>query len=219
MNSCPKCQQEIEADFGMVTCPSCGVVVFVGMDGEIKVHGEDESPQEVIEPVQEPIEVEEDQWSPQDELIESQVESELVSDDGEDELIENLSEDLEVDRFADENQAEEDFSDVVDFGNSEVSQASEGVFVYSVTVEGIDTKEIRQDVLDHLQDRRLCLGDSLENISDGVLHLRDLNPVKASLIVNRLRSVDVKVQWIQYAITEMDIVGDFSSESSDSGGG
>ena len=30
---CPKCKAALTDDYGMVTCPSCGTVVFIDMDG------------------------------------------------------------------------------------------------------------------------------------------------------------------------------------------
>ena len=36
MPNCPKCSHEIKDDFGLVDCPSCGMSILIGLDGEIQ---------------------------------------------------------------------------------------------------------------------------------------------------------------------------------------
>ncbi len=40
MSVCPKCNTEIDEDFGLVDCSGCGVAVLVGIDGEVQVAGD-----------------------------------------------------------------------------------------------------------------------------------------------------------------------------------
>ncbi len=37
---CPKCSHGIEHDFGMVTCPSCGSILFVDLEGKIHLNSD-----------------------------------------------------------------------------------------------------------------------------------------------------------------------------------
>jgi len=37
MAICPKCNTDIDEDFGLVDCPGCGVAVLIGIDGDVKV--------------------------------------------------------------------------------------------------------------------------------------------------------------------------------------
>jgi len=39
MSECPNCKVQIEADFGMVTCPGCETILFVEVNGQIQVDG------------------------------------------------------------------------------------------------------------------------------------------------------------------------------------
>ncbi len=184
MSVCPNCHQPIEADFGMVTCTSCEAVVFVEMSGEIKIYEDslNKNPSDVVPPLQEEIPP---TLVDEDKRLDSE-QNEAPS------LVEN-------------------FSDVVEFANSDLSQVQDGAYAYSVLVTGIDTKEIRKEIHDTLMDERLGVSSELESIHEGVLEIRNLNPVKASVIVNRLRGMNVKIQWVQYAITEMDISRDSDS--------
>lgn len=89
-----------------------------------------------------------------------------------------------------------DFSDVVNFANSEFDNSS---LVYSLRIEGIDHKETRQKVLDVLGDIRLNIHvkDLIPTIKGGILELHDLNPVKANIIASRLRDEEVTFRWRQ----------------------
>ncbi|MGH1468621.1 MAG: hypothetical protein ACRBBP_07055 [Bdellovibrionales bacterium] len=48
---CPECQTELEDDFGIVDCRSCGAVCSVDLDGEVQIQGE--VPESVEEPEEE----------------------------------------------------------------------------------------------------------------------------------------------------------------------
>lgn len=90
-----------------------------------------------------------------------------------------------------------DFSDVVEFANS--AELTHSPLAYTLWIEGIDSGEIRSRVEDVLSDSRLNfhLADVMKKLNEGVLELRELNPVKASFIASRLRAEAVQFRWRQ----------------------
>lgn len=91
-----------------------------------------------------------------------------------------------------------------EFANSELSQAKDGLLMYRVTVSGIDSKEIRESIREAIQDLRFAWDASqiMARISKGVLRLDQLAPVKASILVGRIKRLPVRIHWEQYAITQ-----------------
>lgn len=99
------------------------------------------------------------------------------------------------------------FSEITDFANSENSQAKNGVLQFSITIQGIDSAELRKSVLDMLDDRRFLwnVQEIEDSIKDGKIELKNLSPVKASLVVNRLKGLSVDITWEQSLVTEVDV--------------
>ena len=95
-------------------------------------------------------------------------------------------------------------ADIQTFGNSDRSQAREGLFTYDLWVEGIDTAEERRSLRDILADEKLMLSveEILRGIEEGKLLLRNLNPVKASILVIEIEKSGMSVQWRQSALNE-----------------
>lgn len=92
---------------------------------------------------------------------------------------------------------EVNFSDVVEYANQ--TELDNTPLVYTLWIEGIDRKETRDKVIEVLKDIKfnLHLKEILPTIRGGVLELRDLNPVKTSLIATRLREEAVTFRWKQ----------------------
>ncbi|MEQ1877946.1 MAG: hypothetical protein ABL958_14990 [Bdellovibrionia bacterium] len=99
----------------------------------------------------------------------------------------------------------DDLGEIADYGNSEVSQANDGLLMFDVIIEGIDTNELRSAVRDILSDRRfLWNGDSLiAGVKNGALRISKVNSIKASILVRRLKHLDIRIRWQQYAIIQM----------------
>lgn len=87
-------------------------------------------------------------------------------------------------------------SEVSEFSNSD--QAF-GPLSYSVMIDAIDTKEVRQLLAEALNDAKFQWDakELLKQIKMGRLLLENLNPVKASVLIHRLQDVPVKVSWTQ----------------------
>lgn len=93
-----------------------------------------------------------------------------------------------------------------DFANSEVSSGRDGPLLYRVLISGIDTKEIRESIREVLEDSRFAW-DSAEiygRIQKGDLVIDGMSPVKASILVTRIKHLPVTIRWEQYAITQTD---------------
>lgn len=98
---------------------------------------------------------------------------------------------------AQNNVTEVNFQDVADYANQ--MELDNSPLVYTLWIEGIDRKEVRVKVIEVLKDVKfnLHLKELIPTIRGGVLEIRDLNPVKTSLIATRLREESVKFRWKQ----------------------
>ncbi len=91
-----------------------------------------------------------------------------------------------------------------EFANSEVSSAKDGPLLFRVLISGIDTKEIRESIREVLEDSRFALDSKtiFSKVSKGHLAINDLSPVKASILITRIKRLPVEIRWEQYAITQ-----------------
>ena len=94
------------------------------------------------------------------------------------------------------------FSDIGEYGNSDISGASEGVLRFNVYISGIDSSEILESIRESLLDKQFMwdIDRLMGSVHNGELELRDISPVKASIIVNRLKLMPIQIRWEQYAI-------------------
>lgn len=221
MARCPECQTEQSADFGMTTCTQCSAVFMVGIDGEVasaEAPSEDEPAYPSDEAFAEPA-VEEPTYQPS---IESSDEAttlqpyeppaddaveefaEPVEDVAEDEVeysenfLDNLSEKKTTTPSA------EDPLDIQRFDESAASQMDDGEYVYEVIITGIDSADLKKEIIMALSEKRfsLIVSELQNEIQKGELIVRNLNPVRAMLIVLRLQSLDVIVEWRQKHFTQ-----------------
>ena len=95
-----------------------------------------------------------------------------------------------------------DLSDIAAFGNSEVSGAREGTLRYNVHVTGIDTVDVRDAFREALTDRKFVWDTDqiLRSIRDGECWVKDVTATKAHVLISRLRTLPVEIEWEQYAI-------------------
>jgi len=89
------------------------------------------------------------------------------------------------------------FQDVVDFGNVNQPAQGFGALVYDLKIQGVDTVEIREEVTLCLTDSRLQLDvpTLMGQIEKGVLLVKQINPVKASVILTRMRHLPLSISW------------------------
>ncbi|MCB9027424.1 MAG: hypothetical protein H6625_13980 [Bdellovibrionaceae bacterium] len=110
--------------------------------------------------------------------------------------------DNEVDEL-EEKTTEQTLQEVVAFGNSEQSRAQEGIYVYTLRIDGIDRGDIKNHIHEVLKNSRLKLNadEILATVKKGHLTIRNLNPVKTFIIVNELKGLPLEIYWEQNDIT------------------
>jgi hypothetical protein len=91
-----------------------------------------------------------------------------------------------------------------EFANSEISAAKDGPLVFRILISGIDTREIRESIREVLEDPRFAWDSNeiFSNISKGHLAIDGLSPVKASILITRIKRLPVEIRWEQYAIAQ-----------------
>ncbi len=94
--------------------------------------------------------------------------------------------------------------DIQRFDESASSQMDDGEYVYEVIITGIDSADLKKDIIMALSEKRfsLIVSELQKEIQKGELVVRNLNPVRAMLIVLRLQSLDVIVEWRQKHFTQ-----------------
>lgn len=227
--SCPKCSSGLEHDFGVFVCAKCGSVLFVDFDGNVQLSTPEtasgsssaeaipvpenfSAPASVAEPEQ-AYDFDQDvlnQSQPITEPSEPLAEVIQLPDYAEEPAIELAAEEISetpaeepLEFIAPINQGpppaitDVNFDDVVEYANQ--TELDNTPLVYTLWIEGIDHKEVREKVIEVLRDIKfnLHMKDIIPTIKGGVLELRDLNPVKTSLIATRLREESVKFRWKQ----------------------
>lgn len=92
---------------------------------------------------------------------------------------------------------------VTRFDGAEASQMADGPFYYDLRITGIDTAQLKNQVIEVLSDNRLGWSpdEIKKQIKMGQLLLESLNPVRAVLAVLRLQALDVDVEWDQRPFT------------------
>ena len=198
MAVCPQCGNSLVQDFGVVSCSQCQAVLFIDMDGNVHFSGENpatvlETPSEV--PSNEPPEGFADNWLNNEVQNPPDIEGEIVPDDAPEPTIQT-SEELDFGLAEPEPEkipvALNDFSDVESFANS---NSTVGPLTYTVIIEDINTKEVRAELKEALTDKKFQwdAAELIKSIKGGKLILEDLGPVKASVVIHRIRDLKVKI--------------------------
>lgn len=87
-------------------------------------------------------------------------------------------------------------SDIADFGNADLGPST---FTYTLTISGIDSGTVRTQVQEALSDSKFAwnVTQVMAQIKGGVLTIKSVNPVKASILMQRVKYLPVKVSWRQ----------------------
>ncbi|MGZ3803082.1 MAG: hypothetical protein ACXVB4_02650 [Pseudobdellovibrionaceae bacterium] len=203
MASCHVCQAEIEITpqhYGsLFTCPKCSAVFFVDWEGQPEFSNEGltgeasaeessgtsdfshETQEEIIEETPRPEEGEVanydfskplDSWEP-------------PRQDSAEALVGGDSPDL---------------SDIADFGNADLGQAA---FNYTLTISGIDSGSVRAQIEEAITDSKFNWNviQLMAQINEGVLTIQSVNAVKASILMQRVKYLPVKISWRQNVLS------------------
>ena len=91
-----------------------------------------------------------------------------------------------------------DLHELADFGNQEQPSTSTGGLVFDLKIEGINTADNRESLVDILSDHRfgITASEIISKINKGSVTIPRLNPVKASALVGRLKHLPFQVSWL-----------------------
>lgn len=188
---CPKCDAELDSDFGLVTCQNCGAVSVFDMDGSIssdegqpestgretplvETSFQEESPELFVEdPVETPLE-------PQSQaLAEASIQGESSYTTAPAELPADFS------------------SEVTGYGNKTVDH---GPISYEFIISEINTDEDRKVLKKALKDPKFQWKETelMDQVQSGVLEIKDLSPAKAFVLLRNLRGTRLRVKWKQH---------------------
>jgi hypothetical protein len=245
--TCPKCSTQLKDDYGMVTCPGCGAIVFVDLEGVAQVASDTPEPSGISEktgktPVLSPTGVVTTGFPPLEDAREAAaVDFDLQplenhgagfgeNSDANNSAPTNISEEPLASFESDTSEAGDDQGvDMNEFlgyaaepsqndpndplglsayANNELSGAKNGPLVVTLVISGIDAKDLRDEIRQALQDSRFGWDAAalMSSIKGGTLRIEQMSPVKATIIINRIKNLSVRIRWEQSAITEIDPV-------------
>lgn len=219
MPICPKCNTSLKDDYGMVTCPTCSSILFIDMEG-IAHMSTTESGSTAMDAAS-PLEPMPSSSTPTPDMGLSFVEP--MGGGAAAAEVEMPAGDFSMDQFmnaqpvapaaieppsVDFNEGAVDPNDplgVSSFANSELSQGKDGLYLYKVVISGIDSKELKENIRQELFDSRFGwdVKALLGSMTKGTLIFDQLSPIKASILVNRLKRYPVKIHWQQQPITQI----------------
>jgi hypothetical protein len=191
MNPCPVCSAQIEDSFGLIECPQCHAILVADFDGNLKVQAPDGEEQPVSE-----VAVVEGVLDP---AIEPSPEPTIVATPWDRPGVEMSPEPEEppMEPFQDET-----LQEIQAYAGSEKSDLKEGFLFYDVTVMNLDTQELKDEVMEVLKDKKFNIDLKKINFKLPTLTIQDLNAVKASVLVTRLKHLPVDIEWVQKSVIE-----------------
>jgi hypothetical protein len=222
-SQCPQCGQAISDDFGVVVCPHCQAVLFVDLNGNIQLNSANEILEQAAEQ-EEAVFVEEPSMTPPEGLsLEEDPQAfqetqfgtlarfqnpnpepalePLLQNETFEQPIEPPVEPatIENEGFEAEEEDEDPEQVIQGVGEFEESDLSPGPLTYTVTIEGIDTKNLRVQLQEALDDPKFQWSSSeiIRKIRLGKITLKNLAPVKASVLISRIKDLPLKISWTQ----------------------
>lgn len=213
MVQCPKCSTKLDIDFGMITCPNCESVVFVEFDGTAKVADQEQItrsqaaeqiPSETSPEAFPGVDLPEPDLSAFDNAMAAEVSAEFSENVFQ--IEPEVALPSEVVSVTSEPVSPDDPLGVSGYANSEYSQGKDGPFLFNLHIDGLDSKEIRESLREAMNDSRFGWDTSqlLGQIRAGKLLIKNVSPVKASILVNRLKRLPLSITWEQHAITTIE---------------
>ncbi len=197
MTSCPKCKNIVEEAFGLTTCTECGENFFAGdtMSDDQFASEEQEDLErdehDVVGATEEAAT--EDVFKDQSKFTNNEFEDDSLSDqstetfpscdDNEDQNEDNL--------FSDKNPLIDNVTEDVQENDS-----SSDIY-YDIEIEGIDSPDITEQVLEMLDDPRFNWNISEDSINMGKLVLKNVSSVKAHMVVCYMTGLPVELKWYQ----------------------
>lgn len=218
MVQCPTCHSQIDEDFGLVTCPSCGAQVLIEIEGDVAT-----APPALPAEIQPAMEVELSSNMPPlpADLPPLPPEAPVLADDLSQVLVSEVTGEMtkppiempkhslgadnsHMARSQPAAQVSRDLNQLSNFGNSSASQSREGFLRYNLYISGIDTADVRDQIKEALTDSRFLWDPAhiMQEMQGGEICLKEVTAVKSSILVQRLRALPVEIRWEQYAIQQ-----------------
>lgn len=93
--------------------------------------------------------------------------------------------------------AEDFLSEMQLLGDMASEKFKESNYFFDIEIKGIDSKDVRDEILDHLFDSRLGLKENNldKKIKNGFLILNDVSAIKTHVIVQRLSHLPCEISW------------------------
>ena len=94
-----------------------------------------------------------------------------------------------------------------EYANSEASLAKDGPLMFRLLISGLDSKELRQSLREALEDARFAwdTNELMARVPErGELVIENVSPVKAVILVNRIKRLPIQIRWEQYAISQVE---------------
>ncbi len=133
---------------------------------------------------------------------ESSIEDQIKSNDNsdiKDSIFESGNEkELQVPSAVEVATTAEDFlSEMQLLGDMASEKFKESNYFFDIEITGIDSKDVRDEILDHLFDSRLGLKENNldKKIKNGFLIIHDVSAVKTHVIVQRLSHLPCEISW------------------------
>jgi len=225
MAVCPQCGTELNVDFGMVLCTNCRAVSVIDMDGNVTLDAPPPAPESTPDvnanaPTAEPPEIDlqlgqvEPEAMPVDSAHDISAEPSDSPPPIPEEYTDILSGGYDVVQSPDTEpisspppisapaSAELHALDLSGF-TSDIGDAK-SLFTYDIVISGIDTREMRANLIESLDDPRLRLEREkiVQQINQGNVTLPAVSAVKAVVIVSRLKAMPIEIRWVQHTIYE-----------------
>lgn len=225
MPQCPSCGNAISVDFGFAQCSKCGASLVVEFDGSVQLGDTQEDSPNPPEgfvmadsaeassdmpeaPPQHPMwQTTREQTDPdlatgeRENFVEGEAFANLDGSGGGGTFANVAAEPMAIPQVESRTA---DLGEIADYGNSEVSQGREGIYLFNIKLEDIDTAELRQHVYEALVDARF-LWDAeatIRQIKNGFVEIKGINAVKAAILIKRIKGLPIKIRWEQYAIQQ-----------------
>ncbi|MBX3034547.1 MAG: zf-TFIIB domain-containing protein [Bdellovibrionaceae bacterium] len=220
MAACPNCHQAIEITDQhagtLFTCPHCRAVFFVGWDGQPEAAAPAEN-DEVETPAfsgDQPVPfsfepLPETPLPPEEAAVfgenpgGEETPAAPPDPDNFDQPIAPVSEESAA-GFGVEptSPAPSDLGSVVEYANA---SASTGPLRYILILRGLELASTVRELREALTDSRFGwdVDDIMAHLKNGELRLKPMNPTKASILVNRIKSLPIEVSWRQEVYGEV----------------
>jgi hypothetical protein len=213
MANCPVCDAPVKGDFGLIECDQCGAQLLIHVDGRVEYSGnqtgmshvEDglplDGPAQSSGPVVGPPAAVDAYEEQPDFLPEEDVPQDAEEPAHAPQEFEGLSSDEQPQAYKPPGVSDSpDLSDIAEFGNSE-NLAGDSSLRYNLLISGIDTVDVREALREALTDRKFVwdIEPILRSIRQGEVRIANVTPVKAYILISRLRGLPIQVKWEQYA--------------------